>query len=577
MPTVPRYERPQVSTRPVATPYSGARVTGHDVVGGIQEGLNLAGQVYQREKAKQDQARLQGAYAELSAWQHKRIHDPKEGALTRRGEAALGLSDALLKDFDSEAERIATGLADDGQRQAFARIRQEQRENVAGTLAKHERGQFEVVAQEKYSAALGAAASNAANSYADPKAWTQARDMGEGAIRLRAETQGWSAEQRDAELRTFRTQLHLNSLDRMVAAKDVTRARAYLEEHGAEIDGTARARTNIDKVVAQLGVDEDAELRAAAIIETARTEKTGWVDEAQAIALIDGVPAGPARDEVRERVRVRLGDATRLRNQEVESRFERAFSAFVKSGTLSQISAEDRAWLQDRAPGKWRELQQMARQDADRARSRTAETPEQREAFLQLRIDMASNPERYREMTSQQFISEWGPLLSPSGLKSAGVAVAHEQQQARIASEKGALVDDPEFKDAVLARAAEAEITNKDQVGRLFLHMQSWLADWRSKNGDKRPPRSEVDAAIGDALLEGYRRRDWWFDSKTRKYQVPAGEIDRFEPTAPGEASQVAPAAPRKAVVIGPNGQRGQADVEGLDAWLSAHPEWRRQ
>lgn len=89
--------------------------------------------------------------------------------------------------------------------------------------------------------------------------------------------------------------------------------------------------------------------------------------------------------------------------------------------------------------------------------------------------------------------------------------------------------------------------------------------DWANNNPTKKAPsREEADALRARVIIDQPVRPD-----RPKSLEENAAAVREL-------------AAPKKAAaglvtVIGPKGQKGKAPAEGLDAWLAAHPDWKRQ
>lgn len=537
---MPKVPLPQVRSRPVGAPRVGANPRGA-FSSGLAEGLqsiggavDAAGDFFAREKAKADAIAVTQAETELQKSINDTLSHREFGVLNNQGTDAIDGADVALETLPKNVETISKKLASDEQREVFRLRADGLVESARRTMETHVSRQIKVVEDRSIEARAAEALNAIALNYADPATRAQQIAAVEGPLLATA------VSDEDAALRVnqWRAQAAKVALNAYVGAKDAEGAKAYFAQV-KEVLGPDAAR--FEQQIELLDRDERAEREAIRIVNGSRTEGTGWVDEAAALNGLDSLPAGADKDEVRQRVEHRLRLETRKKNQEIESVYERAFTAYLSGGTLSAIDPRDKAWLIQNSPEDWEKLRNKGRADADRYRSRRSsqETPEQQEAYLELQLELANDPERYANMTAEQFRREWGHRLSDSSFRAGGGALARVQKHVRTSQERGLEVDDKEFRDSVDAEAARAGITRKDEVGQLRLYMQGWLADWRTEHGTKKPTRSDVDKAIADALVEGRIKKSWWVDPKSRRFKAKTGEEFYVE----GE-EQTRPAAP---------------------------------
>lgn len=121
---------------------------------GIGEALTRVGlQAYKDELQRQDQVQFLAADRQASEWEQKALHDPKDGALARKGRDAFGAPDEVLKKFDERMSEIDKTLTTQRQRDAFARSVEARRRDINSTLSRHvfqEARAFENAETESY-------------------------------------------------------------------------------------------------------------------------------------------------------------------------------------------------------------------------------------------------------------------------------------------------------------------------------------------------------------------------------------------------------------------------------------------
>jgi hypothetical protein len=221
-------------------------------------------------------------------------------------------------------------------------------------------------------------------------------------------------------------------LDALLAAKDWRTAKALLGERKELLGPKAKAFT---EAVAKVELDVESEVVARKIIDLARKE-TSEVDPRQALEAITAIPEGPQRENVQKRVEHQVAVEGKKWDSLVDERFSRALSTYVKAKTLSAIPTGERTWLEDNAPKKWRELQQMEKADRPRgsgAGGRKGPTPQNR-AMTRFLADIAANPSKYAEgdYGPDQFDSEWAGQLDRSDYDEAAKKFAATKKENQV-------------------------------------------------------------------------------------------------------------------------------------------------
>jgi len=247
MPTVPRAARTQQTT---ALP--GARLTQAETPESRGAGLEAAkarrgqtlGQVgeslaehfsaadarLRKEAAdKADEVSLTNASNRLDAFEIKRLHDPKEGALNIHGQASFDLPEAVDADFNKAADEIEAGL-NPRVKDRFLRLRGGKGSNIAINVRRHVAGEMQAFdASETKASAVNASSLAAANAL-DPKRVGLEIGKGVAAIEGYAKRNGQPQAETDAQISAFKSDTHIAVIDNLVAADQPGLARAYFQE-----------------------------------------------------------------------------------------------------------------------------------------------------------------------------------------------------------------------------------------------------------------------------------------------------------------------------------------------------------
>ena len=503
----------------------------------VAEGFNALEVAKQRteEKARKEAAATRLDQADVKAAEaiRKLLHDKNTGYLNQQGANALD-NEKVLGSVKDSLDEIAGELPPDLQSQfklrAESRYGQAWESTERHTATERERLEAEVAESQKR---IGL---DEAASAEDEKDLDEilgrvvgTTPSGEpGPLRRYLIRQGASPERIKAEEDAYRASVYAEALEKRLAAKDWRAADSLF---GKVKDQLGPHADKLEKSISTMRTDMEAERAALEAIEAARNPANGRVDTSKALDAVKAAPEGPTRDEVRQRIEHQVSVVEKQWKLEVEGRYSQAFTAYLNGGSLSAIDSRDKAWLIENAPEEWRKLQQMSRADAEHARQGRdgsgragGETEEQAEAWTELRVDMAENPEKYVEMTADGFNSEWGHRLSKSALRAGAVQLGGVKERARKAETEGRRVGESEFSKTIDASIKSSGIKDKKEIEKFKVKMYTWLSGWRAENGSKEPDRDAVNAAIADELLQG-EVQGVFMNSTKRRFQLKEGEV----------------------------------------------------
>lgn len=571
MPRVPTAQ-PQVQSR--ALP--GVRAQNLDVSSGFDAlaqgtaqagaGLVRVGERHEKELEQLNRARVQDAWTRHAAKQS----DILRGAMERRGQKAAGVDGWGLAEFDKSLEEVAKELTPE-QRKMLGSVAQKDRVSFENALKNHRDKEFQTFKDEAAVAAAEGAISKGALIPTD-EGRAEAYRLGEAALVAREVDRGAPQAVIDQKRRVFATAFHGTRMEQLVAAGDAAGLRGYLDTHGPTMEPGARAKWQ--KTAEALGRDAEAEGMAGRILQGARVEGYDWLDPTRALAAVESVPAGPMRDEVRQRVEHQVQKAEALRERAGKEALNRVLAIYGESGNPNDPRiAPIKAWMLDPANGAadlWNRFRNDVEADA-RARRTEARVVRNERSTLEQELVRDFRAREPEERATLDLAAEYtGRGASKSTLD----LLRAEQMKARDTVRKGQAPAEAEFYRTTRAEAVASGLTQKQAQDAFVAHMATWRAEYLEKSGGKPPTREEVKRAQADALL--YGDRGGMLSRNHFKFQAKPGE--RFVPFAAEEQkSPLNRGAPQKVPVVGPGGQRGMADAEGLEAWLAAHPEWRRQ
>jgi hypothetical protein len=263
MPTVPRYQRqvapqprPSGALRAVETETSagvgaaqarayvgrGAEQLGGAIadVGSKFLNLSYSARAKEQQEAKEyaDQLAILGASNKLSTWERSLYADG--GALTLQGEAAFGLPEKVNADFEKVAGEIEYGLTNPEQQLAFAKLRSQRGQSIALDVERHVSSEIKQFAVQELQAKK-ANTSDTAILKGGAGDFTRAgeeMDAYAAAVHAIAPKLGLGPEKIEAEIRDYRSKVHVGIIQQLVADENVDLATRYYEVvTGRTIDG----------------------------------------------------------------------------------------------------------------------------------------------------------------------------------------------------------------------------------------------------------------------------------------------------------------------------------------------------
>lgn len=194
------------------------------------------------------------------------------------------------------------------------------------------------------------------------------------------------------------------------------------------------------KTIGEMKLSREGEFLARDAVEQSR-DPEGRVDADAARRRLDRLGAGPLTDEARKRAEDRLADEEKAWKSKVSAVHSKALTAFYDAGeSISAIDPQDRAWLIRNAPEKWGDITDLHAKKIAQGRAEIsfresrvkrvqgARNEEQVQAFEALQADIADNQAKYRNMSAEQFHSDWRPQLGEKLYQSAYKAFTSVQK-----------------------------------------------------------------------------------------------------------------------------------------------------
>jgi hypothetical protein len=408
MPSVPRYDSPQVTPSPLG---GGRRST---VAGGVdpaaREQSQLGNALLRTGEAfsniMRDMQERENADVVFRA--ETKVKDDylayeQEAREKRQGRYAKDLTTDTNKWWEDQLKSTTEGMTNGMQRKIFTERVTRLREQSMGAMSHYESVQLERSHDEGWQASKNSTISVAAASPTN-EAIDSARLELQRANRYQAARRGWEPDRLKAETLKDTTTLHKNVIENL-ALRDPMAAKAYFEKHKGEIDGTQHAelgkfaKQSTDTAMGDAAAEEawqahgpksDRDAVSLDVLETKVREKLKANPDAMKHAV-----AG-----VKERASA-FKDGRKERDEAIEGAVWRQHNG---GATIAQIRRQPE-FLQLSSEKQSRIVEHIESQTHTRAAREMAER--EREGFAAYSI--YSRPENLEAMTENQILA-----LTPS-------------------------------------------------------------------------------------------------------------------------------------------------------------------
>ena len=341
MPTVPRYDSPQVEPRglpnvsvnreaPASAFGGGQAVEGFNraVVGISKDVFDLA----QAEKKKADDIAVQDAYTQTVSLKNRLFYDPKDGAITRGGRDVFGIYDEYGSKYDSGTEEIASRLTPD-QMQSYGVIRDRQRSDLDNDLNRHVFSQAKKFEDETFKSTIEVTRNDAVLHYQDPLKVEGAIELQKDVIVDYAAKNNLPPEYVKLATEEAVSKTHTSIINRMLANGDDLDAEKYYESIKGNVSG--EDITSVEK-----NIKEGSRRGYAQRFSDNAVAKSK--NMAEALDLAKSINDVDKRDESEKRIKQYYSDQKAAREQ---------FSDQILSESLISVQTDPR--IEAIPPDKW--------------------------------------------------------------------------------------------------------------------------------------------------------------------------------------------------------------------------------
>jgi len=506
--------------------------------------VRYSNEVATRERNKANEVALLEATNKLDQWELSTLHDPENGALAQRGKNSFDLPEKVDDSFRSVAGEIEKGLANDEQKLAFQKAKQQRGSAIALTVRRHVAGEIKAFDAAQLDASLRNSVSIAAANALDDTKRTDAINRGEDEIIKAANRNGDGPDVYDRQVEAFHTAAHAAVIDNLLATDHSAQAEAYYQKNKEQIDGAKRAdleakidtgttakkaRTASDGIWREMGPKNDQQPIDLAAME----------DKARELFPDDEKALKAAMLNLRERKAA--VDASRADRKEATA--GALWGAVAKGATLKQVQSMPEYLT---APGHLQaqiseHIVDQQEQAANRAytRGQRAEAAIARDENRKERAGWAEmwrieNPAVLSQMNDNQILA-----LTPTlGIEHVNRLMTKRRAlSSSAASVHAATIDDDLFKttaqDAGLNAYAPKSDDEKADLGRLRNAVETQI-DAEQRASGKALPRDRKQAIMRGIVDQQVMLNVWGTDpSKIAATVVnPADRAKAYVPAA---------------------------------------------
>lgn len=242
MPKVPVYQQNQVQETQLPERSAIAKPSAETFGGGdagINKAIDAASPIYEKvfkaQKEKGDSMALMEADARLSKLETSLLHDPKVGALNKKGRDAFDVGTTTLSDFDKGAGEISGSLANDEQKLAFEKLRLQRGAGIDRSVQQHIAGET-VRYETEITANLVKNEQDAAiKNYKDPARVQASLELQQNAIVKFGQNYGMSDEQIQQQLSNAKSSTHASIISRFLTNSEDLTAQSYYNKFKDQI------------------------------------------------------------------------------------------------------------------------------------------------------------------------------------------------------------------------------------------------------------------------------------------------------------------------------------------------------
>ena len=263
MPRIPLYEPDQIQTNALQTPRASnlpAGAFGEAIGKGLQD-IGVVANKLQEEadtlRVEEELNKLREAQIDLTVGKDNGYQNALGKNVLDR-ESKKTLSDEYTTRLQDRINELSTGLANDSQRQKFARRAGVIANEFRSGLSKHESDQIRAYSRQIDEGVVKVETENAARNFADPDAIALSMERIDAAVVRSRNREGTAGEKLVEIQRNVRSNVHRQVLEAALANEKVDYAKEYFDKNKADMnqDDVLKAKSALDKGLVQQKVDE---------------------------------------------------------------------------------------------------------------------------------------------------------------------------------------------------------------------------------------------------------------------------------------------------------------------------------
>jgi hypothetical protein len=308
---------------------SQAKARALDTVSGVfAGGAQLADQMIRQEQDSANETALLKASNALSSWKNTALYDPANGAMTKMGQDALPLPQSVADDFNKNADAIAGSLGNQAQRDAFAKLRAQEYQQVNLEVNRHVFEQMQEFKAGELKSAIDNGTNDAIRAANDPALVGASLDKTEQQMRTNLPRLGVGPQQVEQQVRDMRSNVHVGVINQLLAQAQDKKASAYFDEVKGEINGDAL--DNVTKAIEGGTVRGDSQRLADGIIAAGGTFE-------EQMAKVKAIDDPTRRDEAQQRVEHQHELDERAAAAREQDAAKQGYDIIDKTGTTDKI------------------------------------------------------------------------------------------------------------------------------------------------------------------------------------------------------------------------------------------------
>lgn len=386
----------------------------NDVAGAASSLAKDTNDIYLQQKKAADNAIGQDVYAKLTQKKNDLIYDPQNGAMTKKGQDALTVTNDYGQAYKDYADQISSTLTNDDQRIQFAHFNRVVGDELNSTLQKHTFSETQELQTTIASTAVKSAQDDAVLNYHEPGKVEENVQLQTNLLTNTLKHAGLPQEVIDAQVGEAKSKTYVGVIDRMLVNGEDAQAKAYYDSVKGNITGADASA--VEKSLEAGSMRGESQRQSDQIVRAHSSLST-------ALDVARQIEDPKLRDETTKRVKDYFSDQQQAQKIDDDTRFNNASQILEKGKSLDKIppqmlsalpSAQRRA-LEVRFTQLRDGIEPEANSETKYNLQQMAVTPELRDKFLQLNL-----PE-YRHQVTQ---SELASLMTTQASlrKSDGVA-----------------------------------------------------------------------------------------------------------------------------------------------------------